>query len=111
MKRLWALAAALLLAGCETSFDVIDKEMPKYIGKPVENLVARLGMPNKEQTIMGRKVYVWSTSFGYIGISTGASTTLACTLQVTADDAGNVRRYDLSGNNGACEQFSNGLKR
>lgn len=129
MKKLW-LVAAFVLAGC-TSFSVLDKELPKLVGQPVDVAVNKLGFPNAERNIMGKKVYIWSTtqsgtsivpttsySTAYIGtkpVSAQTTTystqdyTLSCTLRLIVDDKGVVRDYDYDGNNGACFAYSSRL--
>lgn len=131
MKML-LLVAAFVLAGC-TSFSVLDKEMPKLVGQPIDVAVSKLGFPNAEQTIMGKKVYTWSTtetgtsivpttsySTAYVGttpISAQTTTystqdyTLSCTLRVIVDDKGIVQNFNYTGNNGACFTYSNRLTR
>lgn len=128
MRYLWL---ALLVAGC-TSFSVLDEELPKYKGKPIDSLVAKLGFPNAEQTIMGRKVYVWSTSMSYVSVNPTTSTTtgyvggrpitatstsytysdsnLSCTLRAIVDAQGLIERYAYEGNNGACYTYSDRLR-
>lgn len=127
MSRL-ALMAALLLSGC-MSFGVLDEELPKYVGKPISNLVERLGYPNAEQTIMGQKAYIWSTTMqtesvvpsyttGYVGTRPIAlttysteSSTMSCTLRVFVTRTDYIMSSGYEGNNGACFRYSSQLKR
>lgn len=126
------LLLGLVLAGC-TSFSVFDKELPKLVGQPIDVAVQQLGFPNAEQVIMGQKVYVWNTSqtgtsivpttsFTTANVGTtpvSATTTsyttqdynLSCTLRLIVDDRGIIRRYNYSGNNGACFTYSEKLGR
>jgi hypothetical protein len=126
----YVLLLALALAGC-TSFSVLDREMPKLVGQPIDVAVQKLGFPNNEQTIMGQKVYTWNTSqssfsvvpttsvtTAYVGtVPVQATTTsfttedssLSCVLRLIVDDKGIIRRYTYTGNNGACFTYSNRL--
>jgi len=127
MRRWLLVMVFLVMAGC-TSFSVLEQEFPKFKGKPVSNLVDRWGYPNAEQSIMGRKVYIWSTSgsypsttptitTGYVGSvpvtitnTTLASTNQSCTVRVFVDAQDIVTAGDYDGNNGACFYFSDRLK-
>lgn len=124
------LVAMLALIGC-TSFSVFDKELPKLVGQPIDVAVQKLGFPNSEQTIMGQKVYTWSTrqtgtsvvpttSFttAYVGNTPVSATTtsyttqdysMSCVLRLIVDDKGIIRRYSYDGNNGACFTYSDRL--
>jgi hypothetical protein len=128
--RLLAAIAIVLGTGC-TSFSVFDEKLPAYSGRPIEDLVARLGYPNAEQTVMGRKAYIWNTSqqftsitpttsttTGYVGTrsvnmqtttySTDTST-LSCVIRVFVDDQNRITRWEYNGNNGACYKYSGRL--
>jgi hypothetical protein len=63
MKRILFLAALLLIAGCaskgrpgESAMDTIIKS---WLGEHVERVVDQWGIPDGEQKIMGRTIYVW----------------------------------------------------
>lgn len=125
MKRLMVVAA-LTLAGCANS--ALQSELPKYAGRPIGDLIARLGMPSAEQSIMGQKVYVWSTSqsFAYAAPSatygtvgnrpvyattvTPASVDGACTLRIFVNASGVITNGDWNGANGPCLSFADRLK-
>lgn len=131
MRKWWLAGLVPALAGC-MSFDVLDEELPKYTGRPIDSLVERIGYPNAERTIMGRKVYIWSTSMshvsvtpvqststGYVGLTpvTMTSTTyetsssrLSCMLRVFVSAQDRIESFDYEGNNGACFRYSNRLK-
>lgn len=127
MRVTFLVFASAVLFGC-TSFGVLDAELPKYNGKQLDQLVAKLGYPTSQQTLMGRTVYVWSTneqftSFqpttttGYVGTTpvmmTGNQATvsnLSCTIRVFTDSNNIIQGYDYNGNNGTCFTYSNRLK-
>jgi hypothetical protein len=126
MKR---LLVALLVAGCSSTV-VLDRELPKLVGQPVDVAVQKLGMPTSEQTIMGRKVYVWSNTeqdvslapaFGMTtmgGPRTAQTTALVpvatsgtCIVRLAVDDRGIIRSAEHQGDSDACYRWSNRLKR
>jgi hypothetical protein len=127
------LLVVLLVGGC--AFGTFDKELPKFVGTPIDSLVAQLGFPNAEQTIMGRTVYTWrsdmtytsmtpvsTTGTGYVGgrmvpvtvTSTSyvpRTSNLACTIRAVVDARnGTIESVDYEGNNGACLSYASRLK-
>lgn len=131
MNKLLLLCALAVSAAC-TSFSILDVELPKYFGRPAEALISRLGLPDAEQTLAGRRVYVWSTSTQYTRITpvtttnTGfvgsspvmtASTaprattgSLSCRVRVWVDANDLIQGADYDGNNAACFTFSSRLR-
>lgn len=104
MKKL-VLIAACALGGC-TALDgpnahtILGAELPKFEGQPVDVAVKKLGFPNDERTIMGKKVYVWFTS------RFGTNRRLTCEVRLIVDAKDVVRDFDWDGNNGACEYYA-----
>lgn len=94
MKRL-AIVAVLALAGCADSHATIRHELPKYFGRPITDLQAKLGMPTSEETIMGRKAYIWFTR--------REST---CNIRVFVDAASIVQTVEMEGGEIACRGFA-----
>jgi len=129
MKRLLVLVM-LLVGAC--AFDTMNAELPKYVGQPVNDLVARLGYPSGEQTIMGHKVYTWRTDMDYVSTTPVTSTStgyvnykpvtltstsyvstpmhLACTIRAVVNSDDRISSVDYEGNNGACLRYSSRLK-
>ena len=131
MKTVSAFILLLLAAAC--AFTTFDEELPKYVGRPVDSLVARLGYPSSELTIMGRKVYTWradttstsitpvtTTATGTVGARmtpvtvTGTSyvpTTehLSCVIRAAVNADNTIASVDYEGNNGACLRYSSRL--
>jgi hypothetical protein len=132
VKQAIRLIAVMVLTGCATSFSVLDATLPTLKGREIGEAVRYLGVPSQEYEIVGKKVYVWSTSMAYVtsGATTssttgavgttpfrattttfgaGTATQLSCTLKlVTAN--GLIEDYDYDGNNGACFRYSDRLK-
>jgi hypothetical protein len=129
MKKILVLAA-LLVGAC--AFDTMNAELPKYVGQPVSSLVDRLGYPSGEQSIMGRKVYVWRTDMDYVSTTPVTSTStgyvnykpvtltstsyvstpmhLACKIRAVVNPDDRIYSVDYEGNNGACLRYSSRLK-
>ena len=133
MKTVFAaVIGSVALSGC-MSFDVFDAEFPKYYGRHIDTLVAKLGYPNAEQTVMNRKFYIWTTSeqflmttptisssSGYVGTTpisvTGTSFQtnvlgLSCTIRARVDDAEIIQGINYGGANGTCFRYSNLLEK
>lgn len=129
--KMTTMLIVLLAGGC--AFGTFDEELPKFVGAPIDSLVAQLGFPNAEQTIMGRTVYTWrsdmtytsmtpvsTTGTGYVGMVPVTTTStsyvprtsnLACTIRAVADARnGIIQSVDYEGNNGACLSYASRLK-
>ena len=132
MRNIAILSLLIFFSGC-MSFDVLDAELPKYKGRHIDDLVAKLGYPTAEQKIMGKTVYIWntssqfvtttpttSTSTGYVGSkSVNVTNTtyqtnvsqVSCTIRIFVDENNIVRNGDYTGNNGACFTYSRRLEK
>ncbi|KQV51374.1 hypothetical protein ASD07_10795 [Duganella sp. Root336D2] len=134
MKNLLIVFVLSTLTACATSFSVMDETLPKLVGKKSSEAVKYLGFPSGEQSVMGKKVYVWSTrtwmpnfapattnTTGTIGARpfTATSTTygggggmdLSCELKLIVGESEDlIERFQYEGNNGACMRFSEALK-
>jgi hypothetical protein len=123
----------LLVGAC--SFKTFDEQLPKFVGQPIESLVEQLGLPNAEQTIMGRKVYTWRSDMSYTSITPVSTTNtgyagnrmapvtltstsyvpstsnLACSIRAVVSATNSmIESIDYEGNNGACLAYSSRLK-
>ncbi len=128
MKRL-ILLAIVASTGCYrmTSFAVLDQALPTLEGRPISDVVLYLGYPTSERTMMGKKIYVWSTAYTSVtpsittttGTVAGApvavtssgvrSSNLACEVRaITSNEV--VEGFEYAGNNGACAQFARALQ-
>ena len=74
--------------------------MPGYIGRPVSDLINRLGFPTRQDTVAGRTVYVWT--MGYLVEGTG----YACTIRAILDQHNIVTSFDGYGNQGGCADYA-----
>jgi hypothetical protein len=53
------MALIALLVGCATSPETVRKEMASWEGRPVKELIASWGMPDRQQTFEGKRYYTW----------------------------------------------------
>jgi len=132
--RLIAASILVLLAtGCAN--EIIQKKMADMIGQPADVLFAKLGLPEFESEVAGRRFYVWDTQtsgsysipqqqtgiiYGPYGQSaqTYSFTTYRqqhyhyyCKLRVFIDARDHVTGYDFEGNEGGCGTFAGRLSR
>lgn len=126
-KILLVLPLLLLLVGC-VGADMNDAMNP-YLGRSVNDVIARLGTPDSEGVRNGRPYYAWSNSrvvpnaptpvvtrstgtingapFTYTQTtmeSTGNGT-YECVLRVFYDNARIVRYFEGDGNYGGCGSY------
>jgi hypothetical protein len=92
------VAALCLFSPCLSDF---SKGMDALIGQPEDVVIQRLGLPDKESTIAGRKVYSWGTDQ-----QEGPS----CAFKVSILD-GKAERWDGVGNAYGCSIYTKGLSR
>lgn len=108
MKKItFALLIPALFAGCATSFETLNVALPKLHGKTINVAINYLGIPAREYSIAGNKVYEWTT----VGPNpfSPASQNLSCTIKLsTSNDV--VRGYDYDGSNGTCQVYADRLK-
>ena len=126
---------ALVAPGCmETASEQIRANMTGMVGQPAHSLFDRLGIPEAEGRVAGRKFYVWDTyeagsvsvpqrhtgtiynPYSPIYSSTYSHTTYQqvpythfCKLRVFVDSHERIVTYDLEGNEGGCGTFASQL--
>ena len=123
---------ALLLVGC--AGEIIQEKMQLMIGGPASDVFAKLGLPDAEGEVVGRKFYVWGTQTTgsytvpqyntgtiyspYGGTSTYSYTTYQqhsynylCKIRVFVDSQDRVTTFDFEGNEGGCSTFAQQLSR
>ena len=93
-------ASALTLAGC--SVGALNLGSTSLKGQPLSAAIARLGSPEEQQTLDGRKTYTWIRG----------NATYECRIRATM--AGDIiETYEGFGDVGVCNQYgalSGGLK-
>ena len=97
----------LFLAGCAGK--IIKERMSSMFGSPAPNVFAKLGLPDAEGEVAGRKFYVWSTK-NYMNYGQ-QSYIYYCKLRVFVDSRDRITAYDVEGNEGGCGRFADGLSR
>lgn len=125
------VVAAIGVAGCQSSFDTMRAEWPsKLKGKPIQEAVKRFGYPQSEQTILGDKVYTWSTTQSHVSLTPTAATTvgsvplqattvsyaatpatLACEVKIATGPDNLIKTLQYDGNNAACQPFADAMRR
>lgn len=129
--RIIIFALTLTLGACTTLKDM-DVGLNSLIGQPIQAAFARLGYPNQETAIAGRKVFLWSRNFSAPGpVSTTSTTTgmvgntpytsrttnlgwedaqYSCVIRVFTDKNNAVQSWDYDGNIGGCEGYAKRFK-
>jgi len=101
MRSICLAFAAVALAGC--SISTIKEGMNDLKGKPITVAIAKLGIPDSEATIAGRKVYTWQT-----GTIAGGDQ-YQCKIRVVM--AGElIESYSGEGDAGTCERYASKLR-
>ena len=107
--------------------------MQAFIGQPASYVFEKLGVPDAEDEIAGRKFYVWETeSSGSFLVPMPATETVrdgnrtsnltyfvqelhdyhhVCKFRLFVDTQDLVTGYDLAGDGGGCGTFANRLRR
>ena len=122
---------ALLLAGCAAG--IIEEKMQPMIGEPASLVFEKLGIPDAEDEVAGRKFYVWATQNSgsilfpqqnigtvYPGYRTSTYTYTTfvpiaynhvCRIRIFVDPTDRITTYDFEGNEGGCSTFATRLSR
>jgi hypothetical protein len=107
-----AALAALAAVSCASKprEEPMDTVIKSWFGEHIERVVDQWGMPDGEQKIMGRTLYVWGGTSGYAtntfrpppayGISNAYATTtpVGCTRRLEVSDTGTVVAGGYGGN-------------
>ena len=136
-KLLSGVAFAAFLSGCAVqtfpTLGVLHDGLTGMVGAPVEGLVAKIGYPDNDVTVGGRKVYTWDhrKAFTFTVPETICRDEIVfhprgrrevvrvcetqqvdrtvlhfCTIKVEADDAEKITGYTFDGNADGCERFA-----
>lgn len=128
------IASLLFLSACATA--TLDEGLPKLQGRHIDTAIKYLGLPDNEQQIAGRKVYVWGhqnngsyirpvttpttyTSYSPYGgsyVTYGRNTSYVtesynytCTIKVVVNNKDIIQSSEYSGNEGGCQYYADGL--
>jgi hypothetical protein len=91
------------------------------VGQPVDIAVQKLGPSTSQETISGQQVYVWSHSnqnapfsqsvwFGGPSALASVPTVPTCTVRITVDAGGIIRRAEHQGGVDVCYPLLNKLQ-
>lgn len=104
-KVMFSLSLVAILSGCATA-EKYDKNVSKWIGYNINQLVAEWGIPAKTMDMPnGGKIYQYSTNeeavayaqnYGYGSIASVSNQ--SCETTITADSYGTIRAYSWRGN-------------
>ncbi len=108
----------------ESGLKVFDSKIPLFLkNKNVEQMSEKLGFPQEERLIAGKKYLVWSKTFNVPFIKTNSQTyrsqngtasgtttstemeSMTCKLVVELDSNQNPLKYEFDGNKGACYRY------
>jgi hypothetical protein len=103
-----ALALGPMLTGCLSS--AMNPPLQQSVGQPAHALFAKIGWPDRETVVAGRKVYIWSTQ--HLGPQVfGEGAEYNCQIRVFADDRDIVTGTDWRGNILGCSEYTARLAR
>ncbi len=130
MKKILTLILAITLSGC--GVDRLAERIDTYKGQNISTVVNKLGFPDAEKTIMGKKVYIWghhntvsvtvpTTNYntGYVGTQPYSYSTttyqqntfhIVCTLEVIVGQGNIIESWKIDGNSDGCNRYASRLK-
>ncbi len=83
---LMLVCASLGLVAC-TTFEDIQRGLDDLRGSPISLLINKIGYPNGQMNVAGKKLYIWDSS-----------QTVSYTMPVTTYNTGTVNAYGAYGN-------------
>jgi hypothetical protein len=135
IKAVFCISMFGALVGC-TTFEDIDKGLSNLYGQNINSLIAKIGYPNKQNEVAGRKLYIWDSSqtvsyfmpttsyssgsvnsYGTYGSAYGTYSgtttsyvpqvaTYFCTITVEVDSSETIVAAQYGGNIGGCERYA-----
>lgn len=114
----WTL---LVLGGCASVSD-LDPGLNSLVGQDLGKAVDALGLPDDEQTIAGRRIVTWRTT--YKGTTTNAKLKRmpgdgppvaipyenSCTIRASVSDKNVIEKWETAGHSGVCQKYVERLK-
>lgn len=97
-----------VLVGCSGNLKHINKGLTNLRGQHINSLINRIGYPDSQRMIAGRKLYTWGSS--RLFAIDGNLVDLYCTITVEVNSNEKIVNWQYDGNNGGCRGFANGLK-
>jgi hypothetical protein len=96
-------AAGLALSAC--AGDAIKERMKVFVGLPASAVFSKLGYPQQQQEVAGKKIYAWTSGGMYRGTSHD------CTFRVIVDAQDIITSWDVQGNEAQCGLYATALNR
>lgn len=84
-----------------------DAALRQMIGKHIDAAIHRLGFPDAERTIAGKRLVVWETK--QIDSAGGEPFTAECKVLIEIDAHKRVRGTQIRGNVAGCRQYREAL--
>jgi hypothetical protein len=118
MRYIVLASIVALLVACAAAR--LSNDVKAYVGRNIDELVARLGRPTGKRETTGDRVYVWSIdSEGILPTGSGAegsaastmTVQLECTLEVTVNAQSVIQSYQVEGSDAGCAAFRRHLSR
>jgi hypothetical protein len=130
------LAVALLLVGLSgCAGNILRDELPKYRGLHVDDLIRRLGLPDGETQVAGRRIVFWKNdrsgsisipqyntgtfnAYGSGGYTTGTygyttyntvPVSYNCIIKAVIDSSNTIQDLEYDGNQGGCMKYARRL--
>jgi hypothetical protein len=118
-KKITIVLLTMMITSCSGGFGTMKRIMTSWEGAHLDQVISQWGYPHAEQTIAGRKVYIWdrnvtvtmpSTTSGTgsvigntVNISSttfgGGTSTWGCRRILEVNDSNYVVAWQWSGNN------------
>ena len=102
-----ALGLGPILTGCLSS--TMNPPLQQSVGQPARALFAKIGWPDRENVVAGRKVYIWSTQHLGPQVFGEGDVEYNCQIRVFADDRDIVTGSDWRGNILGCSEYTTRL--
>lgn len=96
MRSLFAACALLAVTGCSTMQDTASA-MGSFKGRPLDDLIARVGYPDKQEAVVDKTAYYWGTN----GVND--ENAYVCQLKAVAGKDRIIVDTSIYGNIGGCE--------
>lgn len=103
MRKILFAVALVALTSCTTIQDTADA-LSAFEGRPLQELIDRLGYPDKQETVVDAIAYYWGTS----GME--SENAAVCQIKAVAGEDRIIRVTSVYGNIAGCEQTIKGLR-
>jgi hypothetical protein len=91
------ISVVVLLGGCAIGYQkAMTADMRSLNGKPISQVIDRVGYPARDMAIAGDRVYVWEND--------------GCTLKIGVDAGGHVTHADYDGDHSDCRVYRRKLE-